>query len=634
MTKPIPLPARPLVPAPELPGLSARGLFAWLWRGYLHKHVGLLSVALVLLALEGSMLGLLSYTMRPMFDDVFVQGKSDALWPVGLAILAIFVVRAVSSVGQRTLMTRINENTAADIRASLLRHLMQLDTSFHQTNPPGYLIERVQGDVQAIGAVWTSIVTGLGRDVIAVIWLFGVALWVDWRWTAVALVGIPLLILPSFLVQAYVRKKARIAREVAGRMSTRLDEVFHGIAPIKLNALEDYQGKRYEALISARVEAEVKSALGQAAIPGLIDVMTGIGFLFVLLYGGTQIIEGEKTVGEFMAFFTAMAFAFEPLRRLGNISGLMQSAAASIERVFAIFDEKPSLTQPAVPLAAPQGAPSITLDNVHLAYGDLPVLRGATFTAEAGKTTALVGASGAGKSTVFNLLTRLIDPQSGTIRMGDVAVNQMDPAALRGMFSVVTQDAALFDETLRDNILLGATGVDPDHLQRVLTAAHVADFLPRLPQGLDSPAGPRGSNLSGGQRQRVAIARALLRDRPVLLLDEATSALDTKSEAIVQDALEKLSEGRTTLVIAHRLSTVRKAHKIVVMDKGAVVDEGTHDDLLARGGIYADLHRLQFQDGKTLVDASNRGTALVPKAKRDTKDRSLFARLFGWRSGT
>lgn len=577
---------------------SATRLFWWLWRDYLHKHKWLLIAALILMAIEGSMLALLSRMVQPMFDDVFGEGRTDALYIVGLVVMGIFFVRAATSTGQKVLMSAIQQMASADMRKHLLRHLMSLDSGFYQTHPPGQLIERVQGDVGVINSVWRSILTALGRDLISLIGLFGVALWIDWRWTLLAIVGIPLLVLPSLLVQAYIRRRAGRSREIAGRISTRLDEVFHGINPIKLNTLEDYQAHRYDGLIRESVRVNVKTSAGQAAVPALIDIMTGIGFLCVLIYGGSEIIAGEKTNGEFMAFFTAMSLAFDPLRRLGAMSGQWQMAAASVERLQSVLDMKPTILSPAAPKDRPDGAPEIILNDVSLNYGDLPVLRGTSFTAAAGQTTALVGASGAGKSTVFNVLTRLVDPASGAITIGGTRIQDMELATLRGMFSVVTQDAALFDESLRDNILLGRDDVDDATLKSILDAAHVSDFLSQLPAGLDSPAGPRGSSLSGGQRQRVAIARALLRDTPVLLLDEATSALDTKSETIVQQALERLSEGRTTLVIAHRLSTIRNAHSIVVMDQGRVVDQGSHEELLARGGIYADLHRLQFSQSE------------------------------------
>ncbi len=576
----------------KAPGPS---LFKWLWRDYLRPHKWILVAAIVLMMVEGSMLAFLSRMIQPMFDTVLIGADRSALWVVGLSILAIFVVRAFSSAGQRILMTKVSQLTAAGMRSHLLRHLMALDSGYHQVNPPGQLIERVQGDVQVVNSIWASLLTGIARDLIAVVALFSVALVIDWRWTLIALVGIPFLVLPSLMAQTYVRRRSSDARELAGRMSTRLDEVFHGINPIKLNALEAYQSARYDALTYGRVRAEVKAATGQAAVPALVDIMTGFGFLGVLIYGGSEIIAGEKTVGQFMSFFTAMSLAFEPLRRLGLLSGKWQQASASMERLQTVLAEEPTVLSPATAAPAPTAAPEITLHDIALNYGDLPVLKGASFTARAGATTALVGASGAGKSTVFNVLTRLIDPASGTVTIDGTPVNAMGLADLRALFSVVSQDAALFDESLRDNILLGRGDVPDARLQEVLDAAHVSDFLPQLPDGLDSAAGPRGSALSGGQRQRVAIARALLRDTPILLLDEATSALDTKSESVVQAALERLAAGRTTLVIAHRLSTIRDADSIVVMDQGRVVDQGTHDELLARGGIYADLHRLQFK---------------------------------------
>ncbi|KJZ17891.1 ABC transporter ATP-binding protein [Loktanella sp. S4079] len=581
---------------------SAVTLFWWLWKDYLRPHKWLLVAALFFMAIEGSMLALLSRMVQPMFDDVFAAGDQKALYIVAFGILAIFIIRAVTSSGQRLIMNLVVQLTSADMRKHLLRHLMTLDSNFYQSHPPGQLIERVQGDVGSINSVWSSIITALGRDLISLIGLFGVALWIDWRWTLIAIIGIPVLVMPSLLVQAYIRRRSRNAREIAGRVSTRLDEVFHGINPIKLNALEDYQAERYDDLIRKGVKANMRTAAGQAAVPALIDIMTGLGFMGVMLYGGAEIISGEKTNGEFMSFFTAMSLAFDPLRRLGQMSGQWQMAAASVERLQEVLNLKPTILSPAQPKPITAGSPEIALDQVEMSYGDLPVLRSTKFVAKAGQTTALVGASGAGKSTIFNVLTRLVEPSSGQVTINGTSINDFALSDLRGMFSVVNQDAALFDETLRDNILLGRTDVSDEQLKKVLDAAHVTDFLPKLSNGLDSPAGPRGSNLSGGQRQRVAIARALLRDTPILLLDEATSALDTKSEAIVQDALERLAKGRTTLVIAHRLSTVRNADSIVVMDHGRVVDQGTHDALLERGGLYADLYNLQFSQSESDTD--------------------------------
>lgn len=587
------------------PEATSKELLLWLWKDYLHKHIGWLLLALLFMTLEGSTLGALSYMMRPMFDDVFVGGDTGAIAQVGMAVMGIFIMRAVSGVVQQAIMARISLRTAAALRFDLLARAMKQDGAFHHVHPPGFLIQRVQMDVNAINDVWRAVITGAGRDAIALIALMGVAISIDWRWTLVTLIGLPVLFLPIAVVQKFVRKQARSARDLGATLATRLDEVFHGIVPIKLNGLESYQQKQYADKTEDFIQREVRATVGSASIPGLMDLMAGLGFLAVLVYGGGEIASGEKTVGQFMSFFTAMGLAFEPLRRLGNISGLWQVAAAAMERIKDLLDAPIRLTSPANPVAAPTGLPDVRLDNVTLRYGDTQVLNGLSITAEAGKTTALVGASGAGKSTIFNVLTRLVDPQEGTVSIGGVEARAMSLEDLRDLFSVVSQEALLFDETLRENVLLGRTDVAKDQLDQVLDAAHVSDFLTKLEAGLETEVGPRGSALSGGQRQRVVIARALLRDTPVLLLDEATSALDAQSEKVVQSALDKLSGGRTTLVIAHRLSTIRNADKIVVMDRGRVVDEGTHEELLERGGIYADLYRLQFQDGKTLVDTAS-----------------------------
>ncbi|WP_323803591.1 ABC transporter ATP-binding protein [Sulfitobacter litoralis] len=612
---------------------SSRELLTWLWRDYLKKHMWVLIVAIIFMSIEASTMGGLAKLMQPMFDQVFVAGDSGALLWVGLVLVGIFVLRAVSGVVQKVLLTRIKQKSAADMRIDLLDRMMVQDGAFHQEHPPGFLIQRVQSDVNAIGSVWQAVITGAGRDLIGLIVLLGVAISIDPVWALLACIGLPLMVMPAALAQRFVRARSREARDLGATLSTRLDEVFHGIVQIKLNALEKYQAKQYRDLTKTYIRTEVRASFGNSAIPGMIDIISGIGFMAVILYGGNEIIEGDKTIGQFMTFFTAMGFTFNPLRRLGAISGLWQTAAAALERLKELMDEPVHLKSPANPVPVPTTPPHIALEGVSLSYGDAKVLDDLTLHASAGETTALVGASGAGKSTIFNLLTRLIDPQEGSVTIAGVPLADMDIPDLRGLFSVVTQEALLFDETLRENIVLGRENVTDKELQQALDAAHVSDFLPKLEHGLETRVGPRGSALSGGQRQRVVIARALLRNTPILLLDEATSALDAQSEKVVQQALDRLSQGRTTLVIAHRLSTIRGADKIVVMDRGRVMDEGKHEDLLARGGIYADLYRLQFEDGKTVTDGRN--LAAMRRMERGLKPvepnllQRIGLRLFG-----
>lgn len=576
--------------------IPARRLLAWLWRDHLSQRKGWMLLALGLMALEGAATGGLSYLVRPMFDEVHAGAAFSVVAQVAASVGGVFVLRAIAGYAQKVILARQSERIGAEMQAAMLARALQLDLGFYLRHSPGILMERLRGDTASLRSLWTPILQALGRDVISLVSLASVAVLIDWRWALIAVAGVPLLAWPITRLQARVRGTARAARGAAGVLSNQLDEAFHGIRTLQLSGAEPQEARRYRKALDAYLAAQFRSDRSSAAIPALIDVVAALGFAGVMLYGGMEIIAGTKTIGAFMSFFTAMGLVFEPLRRLGAVSGQWAAARASLERIRSLLDEVPKITTPAVPQPLPASGPLVLeVKNLSFGYDQVKVLDDISFVAEPGKVTALVGPSGAGKTTVFHLLTRLADPDAGQVMINGIDLRQLDLAGLRSLFAVVSQDSALFDEPIATNVRLGAQDQSEAGLERALSLAH-ADFVDAMPLGTASPAGPRGTALSGGQRQRIAIARAVLRDAPILLLDEATSALDSQTELLVTDALDRLRAGRTTLVIAHRLSTIQTADTILVMNHGKIVDRGSHAELLARGGLYADLYRLQFKE--------------------------------------
>lgn len=574
------------------PQPSTRILFRRLWSEHIRQYWPILAVAVALMSLEGAAIGAFAWLVRPLFDTLFTSGSMDGVTWVALAVGGLFLLRATAGFLQRILVVGVGLKVVTGLQARLVQHLLSLDMRFFQDNAPGALIERVRGDTQALQSVSSAVLMSLGRDSVTLASLLTVMLVTDWRWTLFALVGIPLLILPLLAVQAFIRRTAYRARIAASRLSTRLDEMFHGVQTIKLNRLEASEHRRFRDEIRLFLRPSIQAQIGVAANPAMVDIIAALGFVAVLYIGGQDIIDGEKTLGEFMSFFTALGLLFEPLRRLSSIAGQLQTASASLERIYSVFGAAPTILSPGTPRPLAPG--DIRFDAVEFAYDDAPVLRKLSFTAKADETTALVGASGAGKTTVFALLTRLVDPQSGRVEIGGISVEDLDLEQLRDTIAVVGQETALFDESIAANIQMGDLTADREAVEQAAQNASVDDFANLLPDRLATAVGPRGSALSGGQRQRVAIARAMLKSAPILLLDEPTSALDAQSEKLVGAALDRLAESRTTIVIAHRLSTIRAAHKIVVMEAGRVVEEGTHDELLARSGAYARLYQLQI----------------------------------------
>ncbi|WP_340251807.1 ABC transporter ATP-binding protein [Roseobacter sp. HKCC-CH-9208] len=569
-----------------------------LWREHVIGYWPILLFALILMSLEGAALGAFAWMVRPLFDELFQAQSLDGLWRVVAIIGGLFSFRAVAGFVQRLIMSALGLKVTTAIQTRLVRHLLTLDGDVYTRHPVGELIERVRGDSTTLQTAATSLLLSLGKDAVSLVALSFVMFSNDWQWSLVALVGLPLIFLPMTLLLKLIRRTAFAAREAAAGLTTRLDEMFHGIQSIKVNRLEHHETSRFERGIKQYLRQQIRSNAGQSANPSLIDLVSGIGFVSVTLFGATAIVTGEKSVGDFMSFITALSLMFDPLKRLSNLAGSLQSAAASLERIYGMLDQKPTVLSPAHPKPIAPG--DIVFDRVEFSYGDLQIIKEFSFTAKKGQTTAIVGPSGAGKTTLFALLTRLIDPVSGSVSIGDVKTTDAGLSDLRDMIAVVGQETALFDDTIEDNIRLGRLNATPDEIKQAAEDASVMEFVRQLPDGLKSAVGPRGSSLSGGQRQRVAIARAMVKNAPILLLDEPTSALDTHSEKLVQSALDRLSQGRTTLVIAHRLSTVRHADKIVVMDRGKVVEEGNHDTLIEKGGVYAGLFQLQLMTG-TLV---------------------------------
>jgi subfamily B ATP-binding cassette protein MsbA len=574
-------------------GVSAsRGrLLQRVWRDHVRAHLPHLLIAVLFMTIEGAALGAFAWLVRPLFDGLFEDGSLDGVIMIGGLIAGLFVLRAVASFTQRLIVVSVGLKVTTRLQGLMLRHMLTLDQRFFRDNSPGSLLERVRGDATALQSLATTALMSLGRDSITLISLLVVMLATDWQWTLSALIGIPLLVVPLYLLHRLIRATSLQSREAAARLSTRLDEIFHGIQTIKLNRLERSEDERFERELKGFLRPSLRAQAGQAANPATMDLLAAVGFIAVLWFGGQQIVSGEKTIGQFLSFFTALGLMFEPLRRLSNVAGQVQASLASVERIYAVLDTNSTIPNPPAPKPMTQGP--IRFDDVWFGYDDAPVLRGLSFTAEAGQTTALVGPSGAGKSTVLTLLTRLADAEAGVVSIGGTPVQDIDIDALRAGIAVVSQDSALFDETIATNIRMGRLDATDEEVRKAAEEASVLEFADGLPLGLDTPVGPRGSALSGGQRQRVTIARAMLKSAPILLLDEPTSALDAKSERMVQQAIDRLSEGRTKIVIAHRLSTIRAADRIVVIEAGRVVEEGRHDELTARGGTYARLHALQ-----------------------------------------
>ena len=571
-------------------------LFKWFWSLYVREHFGLLFTALIFMSIEGSMLGLLSYSIKFLFDNVLVSKDTSSILIVAVVIFSIFSIRAIAGFVHRLLTVNVCQKIIKVIQDRMVAHLLNMDVGFHQKNSPGILMDRVRADSKALSESVGEAFMTVGRDGFSLISLLAVVFFIDWKWSLIAFLGIPFLVLPILLLQGLVRSRAGENRDYESKANVRLDEIFHGITDIKLNRAEGRERNKFFDILQLTHKVRLRLEAGMAGIPAMIDVIAAIGFLAVMVFGAIDITSGSKTIGEFMSFFTAMALIFEPLRRLSNVSGNIQVAMASLERVFKIFEEKSSIVFPTLSSVEIKfDQIGIEFDSVHFSYEDKKVLENITFGIEEGTSNAIVGYSGSGKTTLFNLITRLIDPSSGLIKLNGINIKDFCLNDLRSLISVVRQDGMVFDETILENIRFGKPTASDGEIREAAKMAYVDEFTNELKDGLNTVVGPRGSTLSGGQRQRISIARAFLRASPLLLLDEPTSALDSKSEELIQKSLSNLAKHSTTITIAHRLSTIVDSDKVLVLDNGKIVGQGKHSKLLLENSLYSNLFKSQVE---------------------------------------
>ncbi len=561
-------------------------------RAYIPRY----ALAFVFMGLVAATTAASAWIMKDIINEVFIDRDKAMIYTIAGVVILIFTLKGASTYGQMVVLSRVGNAIVADLQKKLFRRLTEQDQAYFDRMSLPELSIRVNTGAGSARGVIDMIVLSLGRDVLTLIGLVAVMVVQDPLMSGLALLIMPPAVVGVSLLVKRVKTYAKRQVVSNARIGATLQETVLGVRIVKAFGMEPAMQKRMAASVAEVQSQSNKIASLTARTSPLMETLGGFAIALVIFYGGFSVIELGKDPGAFFAFITALLLAYDPARRLARLNVNLNKAIVGVRLMYELIDEKPDLekVEDAPDLAISDGR--VTLEDVRFSYGDGAALNGLSLTAEGGRTTALVGASGAGKSTVFALIERFYDPQSGRILIDGQPVAGVSMTSLRRNIAYVGQESYLFNMSVRENIAVGKPGASQDEIEAAARAANAHDFILELPEGYDTQAGQGGDRLSGGQRQRVAIARAMLRDAPILLLDEATSALDAQSEAKIQAALETLMAGRTTLVIAHRLSTVRHAHQIHVLDKGRVIESGSHDALFEQDGIYRRLCELQFQN--------------------------------------
>ncbi|MEQ8666984.1 MAG: ABC transporter transmembrane domain-containing protein [Rhodospirillales bacterium] len=577
--------------------VSTRALMRRLIGDRVRHYVRPLVIAAFFMAVVAAATALSAYLMEPVVNDLFIARDRDKLWLVGGAIVATFLVKGAANYAQITLMSYVGFKIVADFQKQLFAHLARMDVGFFQRRKTGDLVSRFSVDLNAMRVAVSDALTTLGKDLLSLIFLIGVMFYQDAELAVIAFLVFPLAIYPIYRLGRRLRKAVVIAQGEMGQMTTLTSQTFQGIRLVKAYRMEAYEQSRLDRIVDTIFRLSLKAASSRALSSPVMETLGGIAVGLVVVYGGYRVIENATDAGSFFSFITALLMAYEPAKRLANLNASVQAGLAGAERMYDVLDTEPEVRDApdAGPLKVDGGA--VRIDNVTFAYGadsDQPALRAVDIDIPAGATVALVGPSGAGKTTVLNLIPRFFDTDSGAVLIDGQDVRGVTHDSLMQAIGLVSQEVTLFDDTIRNNIAFGRPDASDAEIEAAAKAAAAHDFVTAMPDGYDTVVGEQGAKLSGGQRQRIAIARAILKDAPILLLDEATSALDSESERHVRDALDHLMTDRTSVVIAHRLSTVQHADIIYVLDQGAVVEKGTHEELLASGGHYARYYAMQF----------------------------------------
>ena len=584
---------------------STKALVGRLLREHVRRYAPRFVLALVLMALVAASTAVLAKLMEPVLDEVFTAKDRDQLLLVAGFVLATFVVKGLANFGQQVVMEGVTQRIVADVRKRLFSHLMTADLAFFHATSSGALISRMMNDVALLHMAVGKTLTGFGKDLLTLLALVGVMFYQDWALALAAFFAFPTAILPIARIGKRMRKVSGNSQAEMSRLTSHLDETFQGIRHVKAYTTEGYEAERGGRLVDQVASLGIKAARTRGLSHPIMETLGGVAIVVVIFYGGWQVIEGARTTGSFFSFVVALMLAYEPLKRLVSLNANLQEGLAAAHRIFEVLDTRPSIVDRPGAQTLAVAAGEVRLEQVDFSYeGGIPALNQVSLTVPAGRMAALVGLSGAGKSTVLNLIPRFYDATAGRVTIDGIDIRDVTLSSLRRNIALVSQEVMLFDDTIRANIAYGSPDAGEDAILAAARNAAADEFIRDLPQGYDTMVGERGVKLSGGQRQRIAIARAMLKNAPILLLDEATSALDTQSERLVQAALKQLMAGRTSIVIAHRLSTIVDADIIFVMDQGRVVEQGSHAELLARDGIYARLHSLQFApENATETDA-------------------------------